>query len=155
MQIAGISIHTFLAEGDTYITFLRLWCDAFQSTPSLRKATSSPCHSARSHGNFNPHLPCGRRPVNTFANTYPDNFNPHLPCGRRQASLANHTALVEFQSTPSLRKATVRGDFPAVPTETFQSTPSLRKATMTFEQLTKQFLISIHTFLAEGDPARS
>ena len=101
------------------------------------------------------------------------NFNPHLPCGRRRYGTHRRGAPREFQSTPSLRKATVRdyerryayGYFnPHLPcgrrrarqvrtamAQVFQSTPSLRKATMYGHTFRGGRLISIHTFLAEGD----
>ena len=145
-----ISIHTFLAEGD--------------HTQSKSKLTVR---------NFNPHLPCGRWPfalgilpssevisihtflaegdmvkedfqaletisIHTFLaegdkksilfilSTY--NFNPHLPCGRWRFFCKAHATQIKFQSTPSLRKVTVI-------------------APIAFLLI----LISIHTFLAEGD----
>ena len=78
-----LSIHTFLAEGDTLSRFSPLMSVAFQSTPSLRKVTSAPDLTAR-----------------------------------------------YFQ---------------------FQSTPSLRKVTEVLQEKGIELIISIHTFLAEGD----
>ena len=86
----------------------------------------------------------------------------------------NHvlTMMIEFQSTPSLRKATeqfyhglVYHTFQSTPSlrkatfgmkryfddDTFQSTPSLRKATVVVVISQLFGYISIHTFLAEGD----
>ena len=123
-------------------------------------------------------------------------FNPHLPCGRRLSGTSGHLDLLaisihtflaegdtqinetithirEFQSTPSLRKATesclynlvhslisihtflAEGDTKymsfTVCRLSFQSTPSLRKATEAGDSVLEQETISIHTFLAEGD----
>ena len=122
---------------------------------------------------FNPHLPCGRRRRKKSRKRHLYNFNPHLPCGRRRYGTHRRGAPREFQSTPSLRKATVRdyerryayGYFnPHLPcgrrrarqvrtamAQVFQSTPSLRKATMYGHTFRGGRLISIHTFLAEGD----
>ena len=84
---------------------------------------------------FNPHLPCGRWPQTSFRALPSGNFNPHLPCGRWLflVTLVNftfaisiHTFLAEgdelelvekklgdiFQSTPSLRKVTVKQPHP-------------------------------------------
>ena len=77
-------------------------------------------------------------------------FNPHLPCGRRPISSLLTTIEEGFQSTPSLRKATPE-KLSAYGTVIFQSTPSLRKATKTGVRRRKTRNISIHTFLAEGD----
>ena len=77
---------------------------------------------------FNPHLPCGRRRRKKSRKRHLYNFNPHLPCGRRRYGTHRRGAPREFQSTPSLRKATMYG-------HTFRGGR----------------LISIHTFLAEGD----
>ena len=100
---------------------------------------------------FNPHLPCGRRlgrrklptvncdiSIHTFlaegdahqtesASTH-RHFNPHLPCGRRLQIRYMAPLKPEFQSTPSLRKATSVGIMNHMRRK-FQSTPSLRKAT--------------------------
>ena len=101
-----ISIHTFLAEGDRTHGLCYQLTYQYQSTPTLRKATNSvPCfipvtiitiHTFLAEGDanltayrmeqldFNPHLPCGRRPCTTSWKIRSMNFNPHLPCGRRQ-----------------------------------------------------------------------
>ena len=56
------------------------------------------------------------------------NFNPHLPRGRWLTEIFQKGALKWFQSTPSSRKVT-KNEFQAY----------------------KNIMISIHTFLAEGD----
>ncbi|CCZ62502.1 uncharacterized protein BN544_04753 [Hungatella hathewayi CAG:224] len=89
-------------------------------------------------------------------------FNPHLPCGRRRASNGISQYSPSFQSTPSLRKATMT--FEQLTKQflilwhhgskwlcQFQSTPSLRKATPFVVNPFLVCRISIHTFLAEGD----
>ena len=57
---------------------------------------------------------------------------------------------VAFQSTPSLRKVTSAPDLTARYFQ-FQSTPSLRKVTEVLQEKGIELIISIHTFLAEGD----
>ena len=59
-----------------------------------------------------------------------------------------------FQSTPSLRKVTLI-KFKHIIRLVFQSTPSLRKVTIYSDLLEVVSIISIHTFLAEGDPLTS
>ena len=58
-----------------------------------------------------------------------------------------------FQSTPSLRKVTVIDLESKVLSLVFQSTPSLRKVTTNWTKIATVDLISIHTFLTEGDSA--
>ena len=123
-----ISIHTFLAEGDDSVVSGWVRYVTFQSTPSLRKAThqqyvvfaekSISIHTFLAEGDklqitrkdalnhFNPHLPCGRRPVNDVLSGTSQHFNPHLPCGRRHSTRSSRSPVTVFQSTPSLRKAT-------------------------------------------------
>ncbi len=77
---------------------------------------------------FNPHLPRRRRLCQA---NHPDrisNFNPHLPRRRRR-------------TLDSYQKAD----------EKFQSTPSSQKATEARSSYRNSVVISIHTFLAEGD----
>ena len=83
-----ISIHTFLAEGDEVSGRTVLWTDIS-------------IHTFLAEGDmFLSQLCC------TFSN-----FNPHLPCGRWRL-MANLLYLVlQFQSTPSLRKVTAQSDF--------------------------------------------
>ena len=78
---AGISIHTFLAEGDGCVV-----------TCSMQMRY------------FNPHLPCGRWPWSLWVWIQIHNFNPHLPCGRWRgfpppwnlpAKISIHTFLAE------------------------------------------------------------
>ena len=123
-----ISIHTFLAEGDYGI---------HEHFPILY--------------NFNPHLPCGRWPSTRHIHCCSCYFNPHLPCGRWRAMENVKNTIAQFQSTPSLRKVTSTG-FLVLGSTGFQSTPSLRKVTTLKLSACLEILISIHTFLAEGDP---
>ena len=145
-----ISIHTFLAEGDHVITAHGRLADISIHT-FLAEGDFRPCFQSGPLQHFNPHLPCGRRLTCSnvaFAGTY---FNPHLPCGRRQLVDEYFLLREEFQSTPSLRKATPSDGCFLFRCGPFQSTPSLRKATQIVICTLKGRLISIHTFLAEGD----
>ena len=123
--------------------------------------------------NFNPHLPCGRWPWSLWVWIQMSHFNPHLPCGRWPRKDRETRDKFLFQSTPSLRKVTSSLSV-FMPVETyfnphlpcgrwqsklvlqygsteFQSTPSLRKVTILTSFLLLTIVISIHTFLAEGD----
>ena len=126
----------------------------FQSTLSLRRATSKGVFQGLRTGYFNPRSPCGERP-DDFPVEYPvdeisihallaesdatyskfaiapGNFNPRSPCGERLLLIVFGLSIPKFQSTLSLRRATadiapVLGCDPQ-----FQSTLSLRRATPT------------------------
>ncbi len=144
-----ISIHTFLAEGDSrvvpcYLGFV-ISIHTFLAEGDYRELQPQ-----QSKEYFNPHLPCGRRHRAKTRIFSMKDFNPHLPCGRRRQATEGLLEEVRFQSTPSLRKATTADPF-KIARQLFQSTPSLRKATA--QPLFKLLfpIISIHTFLAEGD----
>ena len=145
-----VSIHALLAE-----------CDSIGLCPY-------PLHSS-----FNPRTPCGVRlchttpvsiapPVSIHAllaecdHSYQERilfsrcFNPRTPCGVRLPRIPKHQILTWFQSTHSLRSATV---LPAtIPVcRRFQSTHSLRSATLHLPLLTGYIKVSIHALLAECD----
>ena len=105
-------------------------------------------------------------------------FNPRPPCGGRPCQYSPPPYCVEFQSAPSLRRATPvcpplqgRTSFQSAPSLRratqvaspltcafceFQSAPSLRRATNSLFQFRLAGLISIRALLAEGDgPAGS
>ena len=148
--------------------------EPFQSTPSSRKATGGyggfsvvefiSIHTFLAEGDSNSRsLPAPSR-----------YFNPHLPRGRRQSvryrsritgSISIHTFLAEgdrnvfgagyrlraFQSTPSSRKAT--DTLLDVPQFLRYFNPHLPRGRRPASNSSILFLvlISIHTFLAEGD----
>ena len=101
--------------------------EAFQSTPSLRKATF---------------IVIPLFLVEIFQST-PSLRKATIPAYDRYSK-------VTFQSTPSLRKATGYNE-QKIRFGVFQSTPSLRKATGHRINYGSGDHISIHTFLAEGD----
>ena len=108
-----VSIHALLAESDLMKSlrtcFLRSFnprppCGErparlrpknrirrFQSTPSLRRATTP---TSLKKGRF-------------------FRFNPRPPCGERLTNRVYSLTKLTFQSTPSLRRATLRSDQPA------------------------------------------
>ena len=124
----------------------------FQSTHSLRSATSLTPRLSRPSGCFNPRTPCGVRPSRSGQLQRHAGFNPRTPCGVRLTHLKNLKPCTRFQSTHSLRSATAA--LPALPAQPdrfnprtpcgvrpwlifripvstmFQSTHSLRSATL-------------------------
>ena len=149
----NISIHTFLAEGDLLDYRISQCNSRFQSTPSSRKVTTNPHRSFAKFTDFNPHLPRGRwlcrcKPAMPYNNRISIHtflaegdyqlviiyvvficyFNPHLPRGRWQCIINLSWCHIRFQSTPSSRKVT---------------NDCVRDILLS--------VISIHTFLAEGD----
>ena len=58
-----ISIHALLAESDDNTHTYRVYCPAFLSTLSLRRATRSEQPSSGLNIHFYPRSPCGERPV--------------------------------------------------------------------------------------------
>ena len=173
LSVGLVSIHALLAESDAVYLIapsrrssfnprppcgerpkLFQWATAssrFQSTPSLRRATSRD-HVIRDRFQcFNPRPPCGERRnypsrchlASRFQSTpslrratvpatpmlkVMSRFNPRPPCGERPTAFISYLPNALFQSTPSLRRATAGKSIPIL-TDEFQSTPSLRRAT--------------------------
>ena len=78
-------------------------------------------------------------------------FNPRPPRGGRLRRDFRHHRRLQFQSTPSARRATTTGADDAWSQIEFQSTPSARRATQ--ERLCAEggLKISIHALREEGD----
>ena len=66
-------------------------------------------------------------------------------------ALAMAKGSVEFQSTPSARRATVNGQLIIALLRRFQSTPSARRATIRHEDAKEVGKISIHALREESD----
>ena len=122
-----ISIHTFLAEGDIngrYYISIHL-----NFNPHLPRGRWRLCaRSTGQNGYFNPHLPRGRWQFNVAEGAVRADFNPHLPRGRWL-----------WQVTSCIRP---RYFNPHLPRGRWLS-PA--------DQCSISGIISIHTFLAEGD----
>ena len=146
----AISIHTFLTEGDPRLCNMGNVLIWFQSTPSLRKVTCIvPPQLLLCRFQSTPSLRKVTRSlqwtidhlwisIHTFL-TEGDPlqcvglqlclyFNPHLPYGRWRNVVCKRAWR-----------------------EAFQSTPSLRKVTFLYLLTAVNRVISIHTFLTEGD----
>ena len=106
-----------------------LGTSTFQSTLSLRRATRMATTSLRFIWHFNPRSPCGERQGRCRRPLHGLDFNPRSPCGERHLRGVPPGGAGQFQSTLSLRRATIR----------------------TTEGLAAD-RISIHALLAESDP---
>ena len=170
--IRCISIHTFLAEGDIPNPINSVQTDISIHT-FLAEGDGSILYKIPFLKYFNPHLPCGRRQISMRLCQKSLDFNPHLPCGRRpmadntvrlRINISIHTFLAEGDSIELFDVQLFRNFNPHLPCgrrprlvrqsasrRIFQSTPSLRKATRNPRSCNSQGIISIHTFLAEGD----
>ena len=126
--------------------------DPFQSTHSLRSATNMfwligeaervSIHALLAECDTSP----GTHPA------WHPGFNPRTPCGVRHHCLLPGNGNLRFQSTHSLRSATVIMPHLLSLPSRFQSTHSLRSATRASDGETKlTYNVSIHALLAECD----
>ena len=127
----------------------------FQSTHSLRSATPWAVAPALEdlvsiHALLAECDRCGE-----LACRQPDGFNPRTPCGVRPASLTTSNPYIMFQSTHSLRSATLWWIVPRPIRGMFQSTHSLRSATDCPRQVCGCQAVSIHALLAECDETKT
>ena len=123
----------------------------FQSTPSVWKATVQQLehkgifrisiHAFRVEGDHS----------GPMINGYSPHFNPRLPCGRRQNPCCSRGGKFYI----SIHAFRVEGDLGQNGTmddmHEFQSTPSVWKATFRFDYNITVKTISIHAFRVEGD----
>ena len=79
-----ISIHALRAEGDFLRFCIFFAFFTFQSTPSVRRATTQGIQIHLQIYDFNPRPPCGGRLANTGLFVNAIYFNPRPPCGGRQ-----------------------------------------------------------------------
>ena len=108
----SISIHALRGEGDDGYTDYIKDSTAFQSTPSVGRATLIVSQFLFISSDFNPRPPWGGRQLIFAAVGVEHNFNPRPPWGGRPSS-PGRTLLTTsgFQSTPSVGRATaVRGE---------------------------------------------
>ena len=104
----AISIHALRGEGDERERHNLMIARRFQSTPSVGRATER--HSRKNQvkdRNFNPRPPWGGRPRRSCASRPPKRyFNPRPPWGGRLSGQTVIFFIREFQSTPSVGRAT-------------------------------------------------
>ena len=122
-----VSIHALLAESDFPPPLRRCIWHSFNPRPPCgerpRISLSFPSSTC-----FNPRPPCGERQLRPRMVCSLPCFNPRPPCGERLPDKPAIVLCEGFQSTPSLRRATITERM-INPTPEFQSTPSLRRAT--------------------------
>ena len=128
MAILAISIHALRGEGDLRASSCILRVSSFQSTPSVGRATINPqlsilsmiisIHALRGEGDthnslknsfyihFNPRPPWGGRQQMQEHMKKPTHFNPRPPWGGRPITVIITLASRQFQSTPSVGRAT-------------------------------------------------
>ena len=148
---SDISIHALRGEGDLPKTRTSAPTIPFQSTPSVGRATLSPCkipcrtsisiHALRGEGD-------ARRSYHGNDNY---NFNPRPPWGGRLLGFFMRTRLKIFQSTPSVGRATQNKIIASFTRPKFQSTPSVGRATKRKQPNQSSTDISIHALRGEGD----
>ena len=150
-QMIEISIHALLAESDPRARLRIPPQPIFQSTLSLRRATwvrGFRCwfrilisihallaesdarlnHRIGIHRDFNPRSPCGERPGFAISCIFGSVFQSTLSLRRATLHKQHRRGWLEFQSTLSLRRATPIMLSP-LQVRAFQSTLSLRRAT--------------------------
>ena len=146
-----VSIHALLAESDSSVGWswgAKWW---FQSTPSLRRATGrnipvGQVHTVSIHALL---AESDRAPCRVFRPRA--GFNPRPPCGERphEARLPNDG--LQFQSTPSLRRATGRKGRAERRAESFNPRPPCGERPNTPFSSKVPVKVSIHALLAESD----
>ena len=170
-----VSIHALLAECDCFVNRFLCHVLKFQSTHSLRSATSSFFHlTCKMAVSIHALLAeCDQLIISLLL--IATCFNPRTPCGVRPFKEGLCALTNPFQSTHSLRSATsqrsghsflpqsfnprtpcgVRLSSPGSGNRLseFQSTHSLRSATLENPNESREELVSIHALLAECDCA--
>ena len=104
--IRSVSIHALLAESDPERPKVLTAEASFQSTPSLRRATAKrvrfmPAIHVSIHA-----LLAESDPASPASPGPKKRFNPRPPCGERLNTTSGWRRSNQFQSTPSLRRAT-------------------------------------------------
>ena len=145
----------------------------FQSTHSLRSATAAETYLANI-GNVSIHALLAECDISFSHPSMPTiGFNPRTPCGVRLCYHIYKYSVKAFQSTHSLRSATLQNYLMEnsrtvsihallaecdeiikkyiTPYTMFQSTHSLRSATFLKLHDSRQHVVSIHALLAECD----
>ena len=122
-----VSIHALLAECDFFVH--RYYLTPAVSIHALLAECDFPGLSLHlSPACFNPRTPCGVRPGRACAIVSANSFNPRTPCGVRRLRVV-----------------------PLQPCNGFQSTHSLRSATVSASRMRDRTPVSIHALLAECD----
>ena len=146
-----ISTHALRGEGDLCVIARDKFKLAFQSTPSVGRATmpsaiSPPVLTFQS-------TPSVGRATCFFVVSVFDfcHFNPRPPWGGRPRAAQYHLLTRLFQSTPSVGRATGLPRRVTASVRRFQSTPSVGRATGYHANRRSADNISIHALRGEGD----
>ena len=109
-----ISIHALLAESDGRASSVAIECRSFQSTLSLRRATS-PSRVYRLGGGISIHALLAESdcPAPRKGNTRDLNFNPRSPCGERRYDLqgAIYQAIISIHALLAESDASTGAEF--------------------------------------------
>ena len=106
-HVRGISIHALRGEGDKNSGDNMEIITKFQSTPSVGRATCMKLTAISKAVYFNPRPPWGGRLLLNADDVMHIHFNPRPPWGGRRYALNAHIpAISQFQSTPSVGRAT-------------------------------------------------
>ena len=105
----------------------------------------------RENQDFNPRSPCGERHQRFVPSSSPwQDFNPRSPCGERHILVGIPVELWQFQSTLSLRRATIghrgAGVYPGISIHALLAESDQRRQRDLLHRR-----ISIHALLAESD----
>ena len=127
--VLSISIHALREEGDPSAVFTTSTDCGFLSTPSARRATTSPATRTSDSSDFYPRPPRGgRQPLRGFPKVCNEiSIHALREEGDDRAVVRDHECR-GFLSTPSARRAT-RSLREHLPQRQFLSTPSARRAT--------------------------
>ena len=123
----------------------------FQSTPSLRRATKDVFIASRGKVvSIHALLAESDRPRASLRGDC-RGFNPRPPCGERPDKLSTEFTTLLFQSTPSLRRATVLVPQAKVSFPGFNPRPPCGERPQPRGQTSNPVPVSIHALLAESD----
>ena len=148
----SVSTHALRGESDLQLRIIEQCYTQFQSTPSARRATATPSiiwvqgeisiHALREEGDMAVRAGC-------CCSTY---FNPRPPRGGRRWASLMIPMLLEFQSTPSARRATTRARGSTTTLINFNPRPPRGGRLSVFQPVAGIEKISIHALREEGDP---
>ena len=147
-----ISIHALREEGDRVGSMAPVMAVLFLSTPSARRATTSPSPASLQICYFYPRPPRGgRRLPGDDGMMLASNFYPRPPRGGRPKQSPAAIGFKIFLSTPSARRATIFHE--DADTALMISIHALREEGRPFSQQGFAVVgISIHALREEGDP---
>ena len=106
-----ISIHTLCEEGDRPNIAIICYNFKFQSTPSVKRATFTNAKDYVSANEISIHTLCEEGDGQAYDNfTIPKEISIHTLCEEGDGGKGNGKtySVIEFQSTPSVKRATIK-----------------------------------------------